>query len=590
MERRTRRLLNAALVVVGAGVVAGAAVVGTVVGHPEQIDSYWLQAEVAADGSAQVREVIDYDFGNKTGKHGVFRDVPGLVPGSVEVSSPDAPADVELLDEGSTGTRIRIGSPVQTVSGEHRYTIDYALQPGELVRGDVLDWETMGHEWGVPIEHTEIHLLAPFELRDVVCAQGSLYSDDPCEAREVEPGHVVVTVDDLDAHEGVSVEARVGDELASAPTPTEAPGPPSDDSGLPGWLLALATAGAALLGGAYKTWAIRRKGRERVGSTQAADAAFAAGQPTESEVRMDHEDLAKLATVEFAPPSDLTPAQGGVVHREAVRPNHKVAWLIDAANKGAVEMVDDDGDAKPDRLVRTGPGDAATTPILDEAFGDRTEILLGSYDLKFAGAWGTVGEQLESWRAGSGLWEPRGATDNAAMGCVGSFLAMLGAGMAFAAGWLLSMWTGWFALAIVGGLLAGYALAMALNGFELAVRTPAGSAAFLRVESFRRFLAESETFHAEEAARRGVLREYTAWAVALDEIDHWSRILASSSIPPTDPGIHYAYMAPALMLSTHRTSVAPSQSSGGFFSGGGGGSFGGGSVGGGGGGGGGGSW
>jgi hypothetical protein len=100
------------------------------------------------------------------------------------------------------------------------------------------------------------------------------------------------------------------------------------------------------------------------------------------------------------------------------------------------------------------------------------------------------------------------------------------------------------------------------------------------VESFRRFLHESETFHAEEAAKRGVLREYTAWAVALGEIDRWERAVEGSTAIPSDAGLGYVHMAPALMSSTSSTATAPSSSGGG----------GGGSVGGGGGGGGGGSW
>jgi uncharacterized membrane protein len=118
------------------------------------------------------------------------------------------------------------------------------------------------------------------------------------------------------------------------------------------------------------------------------------------------------------------------------------------------------------------------------------------------------------------------------------------------------------------------------------VRTPAGSAAWLRVESFRRFLAESEAFHASEAAKRGVLREYTAWAVAVGEIDRWQRAISAAAIPPQVSGVSYAYAAPFLIASTASTATAPTSSGGGGFGGG----FGGGSVGGGAGGGGGGSW
>jgi uncharacterized membrane protein len=77
-----------------------------------------------------------------------------------------------------------------------------------------------------------------------------------------------------------------------------------------------------------------------------------------------------------------------------------------------------------------------------------------------------------------------------------------------------------------------------------------------------------------------VLREYTAWAVALGEVDRWSRAVAAATNLPDRSALTYAYLAPALLSGTSSASTAPSSSGGG----------GGGGVGGGGGGGGGGSW
>ena len=125
---------------------------------------------------------------------------------------------------------------------------------------------------------------------------------------------------------------------------------------------------------------------------------------------------------------------------------------------------------------------------------------------------------------------------------------------------------------------------MLVRAWELRVRTAAGSGLWLRVESFRRFLAGSEAYHAEEAARRGVLREYTAWALALGEIDRWrTAVMSSPNIPLDTPGLGYVWLGSSIMSSTSAAATAPSSSGGG-------GGFGGGSVGGGAGGGGGGSW
>jgi hypothetical protein len=338
--------------------------------------------------------------------------------------------------------------------------------------------------------------------------------------------------------------------------------------------VAAATAG---LGAALTTSTlVRRTGRERVGVGGVADAAYASAAPG-SEVRLDEADLAEMATVDFAPPTELTPAQGGLLHAETVRPAHKVAWLIQAAINGEIELVEEE--KKKVRLVRKGE----LSGPLSTAFGGREEIELGKYDSKFATGWGQVGDQLKAWSLTSGLWDPLADRRKIGIRVLGGLAMVFGAVIAFFGAFAASRWgEGWLVIVVVGSLLGGGGFAALLRGWELRVRTPYGSGLWLRVESFRRFLHESETFHAEEAAKRGVLREYTAWAVALDEIDRWERAVAGSSTIPQDAGLGYVHMAPMLSSSTASTSTAPSSSG----SGGGGG----GSVGGGGGGGGGGSW
>ena len=78
-------------------------------------------------------------------------------------------------------------------------------------------------------------------------------------------------------------------------------------------------------------------------------------------------------------------------------------------------------------------------------------------------------------------------------------------------------------LIATGAAIAGAALGAIISSYELLVRTETGSALWLRVESFRRFLENSEARHVEEAAEKGVLRHYTAWAVALGETRAWTR-------------------------------------------------------------------
>ena len=104
----------------------------------EQIDGYDVAIELRTDGSLRITEVIDYDFG-VTEHHGIFRDVPTRVhyddtydrvyPLTVESVSATggASADYTTERDGSL-TRIKIGDPEETVSGDHRYTIVYTVE------------------------------------------------------------------------------------------------------------------------------------------------------------------------------------------------------------------------------------------------------------------------------------------------------------------------------------------------------------------------------------------------------------------------------------------------------------------------------
>lgn len=586
MRARARRRVDKVLITAGALGVGGVAVAGGMAGDTERMRELWVSAQVGEDGTAEVVEVVDWDFGSlAVDKHGIYRVVPGLSTNSeIAVSSPTAPDDAQLQDETTTegpGVRIRIGDPFTTVSGRHRYRIDYRLP--EVVTGSRLDWDAVGTEWTAPIERAEVHVVTPYELVDPSCYVGRAGSTAGCEVEQVEPGHLVATVTGLDTGEGLSIESETGTGLGAAPAPPEPPteGPADPGTGL---LPPAGTAAAAVLVAAVPaTVAVRRAGRERVAVGGAAEAAYAGagsdpGEPGAGEVLMDHAELAAMATTEFAPPDGLTPAQGGVVLTETVEPEHKTAWLIQAAIDGAVDLQEEG--RKTVRLVRTGRGTPEQARILDRAFGGASSLDLGSYNSRFAKAWSKLESTLERWRRGSGLWDASGHGRRTVALVLGIVAALGGAALVGLGGALANRWgAGWLALAGAGGLLAGAGLAAAITSWELRVRTPAGSAAWLRVESFRRFLAGSEAYHAEEAARRGLLREYTAWALALGEIDRWSRAVSASATIPSEAGLHYVYVAPALVASTRSTATAP-RSSG---SGGGGGSVGGGAGGGGGG-------
>jgi uncharacterized membrane protein YgcG len=578
MRTGTRRRIDMVVLAVAVLLVGGVAAIGAAAGDDERITAMWAGAQVGAGGDARIVEAIDWDFGT-TARRGIFRDVPGLRPDApVSVSSATAPDDVQVSGS-SQQTRIRIGDPDRTIRGRHRYVVGYPLDG--VAPGGRLAWDAVGTSWPVSVTDVEVHVVAPSQLQDVRCVQGAVGSDTPCGVTQPVPGHLVARVDALMPNEGVTLYANAGRRLAAAPA---LPAPPSgapDDPGtgvlLPGLLATL----VALAGAAATSRLVRLAGRERVAAGGPADAAWGGRR---GEIRIDADKLASLATIEFVPPAELTPAQGGVVLAEGVRDEHKVAWLIGAAIDGYVDL--ERSNRSTVTLLRLPRRDGTTaSTTLDMAFAGRERLLLGVYDQHFASAWNAVGAELKAWQRSSGLWDPAGGQRRILALVLGGVLALAGLVAAAAAAAAANRWgAAWLLLVAFGALLAGAGVAAAVRSWELRVRTAYGSGLWLRVESFRRFLAASEAHHADEAAKRGVLREYTAWAVAVGEIDRWSRVVAASAAARDPAAVQYTYIAPALYTAASESSTQPSSSNGG------GGGGGGGSVGGGAGGGGGGSW
>lgn len=557
-----RRRISVALVVAVAVVPAIALLIGLLAGDRERIVQYHEVVRLRTGEPARVQEVIDYDFGAATERHGIYRIIPGLTdPSSVSVFSPSAPDQVLLEGSG----RIRIGDPAVTVTDTHRYEIGY--DHDGLVDGRDFAWNVVGTEWEVGIEAIEAHVISDRTLTDVTCDQGSFGATGGCDATVIEPGHLVVRTRDLASGEAVTVRATLGGTVEFPADQPDVPGPPAG-TGAPlampmayGFLVA---AGAGLVTGRV----LRRAGREHAppGHTGTSDT-------------VDATALADEAPPRIAPPRDLTPAQGGVVLTEQVSDAHRAAWLLAEVEEGLVSL---DGDDPEKPILRWhGSSDHPRNGPLFSMFAGRSEVQLGEYDSTFAKGWSMVGAELESWRASSGLWSDAGERRRRIVLGLGVLVAVLGLAIAgfFAYRWSLADPS--VAQLALLCLPAGIGAGMVLRAWELRVRTPEGTARFLEVESFRRFLADIDAPDVERAAQSGELPDYLAWSVALGESSAWMKAVARSSVEPgTTYFPHYMIYATSLASSTSSAATKPSSSGGG----------GGGGAGGGGGGGGGGSW
>ncbi|MEM9652214.1 MAG: DUF2207 domain-containing protein [Actinomycetota bacterium] len=578
MGYQSRRWVDRILIG-GAGLVfGGVGAIAAAGGDGERITRYAASATVDETGQAAVAEVIEFDFGPSE-RRGIFRDVPGLEPDApITVESATAP-DQFIVEPFGFETRVRIGDPNVTISGRHRYAINYPVDVGQ--KGNRISWNAVGADWDVGMSNVELSLAAGNELLDVRCSSGETGTWDGCTAEQPEPGLLVVTVDSLSSNEGVTISALRGDPLGAAPANPALPDLAAEDPGTGVLAPAAAALVAALGAGSAVSVATRRAGRELIWAGGAADAAYGPRSDEEYPVRVvDQAELSQLASTEFAPPNNISAWQGGILFAEKLTADHKVAWLLERAitNEVAIEGTEDDLTLR--RLTVDTPNGA----LLDGLFGGRNSVHLGTYDKQFAAGWSSLGDELGRWLDHSPYWDPTG--DQRRKRAIGFGIPLLILGIVGTIVFSVvanRVGVPWLAGVLLGGGVAGAGYAMLQRAWELRVRTPAGSGMWILIESFRRFINGSDAQHVSDAARRGVLLDYTAWAVALDEVDRWSDAIKSADLDDTiaPQAIYYSNMAPHLAVATLSAATAPSSSGGGG---------GGGSVGGGGGGGGGGSW
>lgn len=582
MRPGQRRRLDWVWLVLAAVIVGVIAIIGAVIGDTERIGAYWMHAEIDETTTVEVVEVIDYDFGYVS-RRGILRQIPDLPPTNrFRVESPTAPDDL-LVQSWWLGTELRVGDPNVTITGRHRYRIDYPHDG--LIIGDQFAWNAVGDGWDVSAHDVEVHITSARELTDLRCDTGETGAEGGCEIVLVGPGHAVATHDEVSPGRFLTVRATLGAPIV--PPVIAAPSGPAPDPGVGVvppfiWAVIAAVGAGALVSALY-----RRAGREWVWDGGTVAAAFGPdGDDPSTSRRVDHADLADMTTIEFESPREYSAAVGGVIHSERVKDDHKTAWLLESAIRGEVEL-DTTGD---NPVLRRGDATAppAVEKVLRGMFGGASSIRLDEYDKGFTAAWMELGEDLEQWRRTGGYWDQKGARRRRrAIGFGVAAFILGGIGVLWMSGLANRDGDGALVAVAITAVIAGAGLASIIRAWELRIRTPQGSGAWIRIESFRRFLHESEAEHVERAADMGLLRQYTAWAVALDETDRWEKaVKAAAAVPGSRAAAmphHTAwiYAAPAIRAGLGSATTAPSSSGGGGFSGG---------AGGGGGGGGGGSW
>ncbi len=573
----------------GTALLAATGVIGQDAG--ERFDSKVVTVTPTSGDGVGIREVVDEDFGSND-RHGYQRIVPTDFgePTDIEASSADANADVHV-DSVGAGIRIRLGDPNRTISGQHRYTLSYTLPSARLSTGQ-LALDIIGTDEPLETGRFEV-IVTGLALANPTCNVGKGGTSGGCTlARDGDLYRAVIRP--LKAGEGITIGGTITGRL-----PIENPADPPLPKRRPDHRLAIALAtiplGLLTVGAVYAS--ARRKGRNEVFAGGAADAAYGSlplpsGEARRADVRMVADDkMDELATIEFVPPKGIEPWQGAVLLNERVDRSTVGSWISGLVAKDVITLTKQDTGLVIGRGPHIDKADGETRDLVDQLLDHDDELALGTYNASFGNAWNKIWAQERQSIADSGWWKrlPPGSMrqGGSATKYVGIVIVLF---VFFGAGSLLTALLGAIRspiAALVFAVVVPFIFAHFVYGVMLPARTATGSALTLRAESFRRFLAASEGKHVDWAWKQGLLREYSAWAVALGAADAWGRALANSNVPAPEMNLASPLWVYSMGSSFASTSSAPAPSGGSGSSSSG---FSGGSVGGGGGGGSSGSW
>ncbi|MBK5333221.1 MAG: DUF2207 domain-containing protein [Ilumatobacteraceae bacterium] len=577
--------------VVGTTVLAATGVIGSG-NHDERFDSKVVTVQPVGTDGLRIGEVVDEDFGSKD-RHGYQRIIPIDFgePTDLEASSPDADATINLDSVGSQ-LRIRLGDANKTLSGQHRYVLAYTLPSAQLSTGQ-LALDIIGTDETLETGRFEV-VVTGLELDNPTCNVGTGGTSGGCTlARDGDVYRTVISP--LKPGQGITIGGTIAGRLpvvgvADPPIPKRR----SDDR----LLLALAMIPLGLIAVGIVFVSARRRGSNEVFAGGAADAAYGSlpnpsgAAPPRADVRMVPDSkMGELATIEFVPPKGIEPWQGAVLLSERFDRTTVAAWVSGLVAKDAITLTQEDDELVIHRGPKHDQLDADAKALVDQMLDYKEELKLGTYNANFGKAWSQVWTLERDGIAKSGWWKrlPPGSARQG--GAATKFVGLVVvAFFVFGAGSLVSALLGTFRgkiAAVIFAVLVPYFFAHFVYSVLLPARSATGSALALRAESFRRFLAASEGKHVDWAWKQGLLREYSAWAVALGAADAWGRALATSNVPAVEMSLASPIWLYSMGPSFESTRSAPSSSgsSGSGFSG-----FSGGSVGGGGGGGSSGSW
>jgi hypothetical protein len=294
----------------------------------ERIRDFDSDIVIAKDGSLDVTETIRVQAENVAINRGIFREIPTRYDGKrgqrVKVgftlieTRRDGRPEPSTTETMSNGVRIKIGDPDVIIPvGEHVYTIRYRATRmiGRFDQFDELYWNVTGSGWRFAIDRASATITLPSAVR---IGERSVYTgyqgatERNATVTAERPGSIsFATTAPLLEGQGLTVAVAFPKGVVDAPSSAARVGYFFADWAPP--LIALAGL-SGLIGFLYVAWA--RAGRDpRPGTVVPI----------------------------FTPPDKLSPAAMRYVVRKGFDNRGFAAALVEAAVKGQVKLVEEDG-------------------------------------------------------------------------------------------------------------------------------------------------------------------------------------------------------------------------------------------------------
>jgi uncharacterized membrane protein YgcG len=555
------------------------------------ITRYDALFDVAGDGDLAVTERLTVDF-PVVGKHGIFRFFDRYDPNAshalrtprdISVTMDGHPEPVEISHQ-SHGRYVvaRIGDPNVTVGlAEHtyviRYRIDGVLEPGTRdarMRGAQMAgtqtqeaptqfyWNLIPGGWAQRIDHVHLVVHLPVVPMDTFCAVG-VGAVDNCQVKGTDTD--TLRIDGAGLAPNTPVTLGAGLTMATPPAGDSLPWPATWEPVLGDSVTGLVTVlvlalVAAMAGGALSGRSFERK------------PAF---------------------PLQYAPPSDVGPAEAAYIVTETVDQRAFVASMLWAAQQGAVDLRRD-GDswtitdkAGPQGWAELDRATVAVAPLLGGAGGQ----FRASRDVESGRI---LQKRIQVFQKETRAWaQANGFLQKTGVSGIGALIVIASAILAGIAA--LATWFGMSITALVPGAFA-LAASPLLSPAASTRRTPKGRELWSRLGGFERMLSTpSSKERFDFSGRQDLYTAYIPWAVAFGCADAWAKkYRTETGTEPPLPSYFAGYYAGAhtgdyvdsmvhdfsstvsSSISAYQATQSHSSGGGGGFSGGGGGGGGGG--------------